>query len=200
VAVGRFVTVGLMVLAGIAALWLENAMQAFQILLQIGAGTGLIFLLRWYWWRINAWGEIAAMVISFLVAVYFHFGHAQLGFALPTPSVALVIGVFITTLGWLMVTLLTPPTELSKLQSFYDLIHPAPVGWRRAVDVSRRPPNGQNIAAGFIAWFLGCVAVYSVLFGTGYLLYGQTTVGLACLAVATTAALCLWRTVPKVSI
>lgn len=72
-----------MVLAGIVALWLENAMQAFQILLQVGAGTGLIFLLRWYWWRINAWGEIAAMIISFLVAVYFHVGHAHLGFCFP---------------------------------------------------------------------------------------------------------------------
>src|SRR5262249_31996285 len=61
--------------------WLRNAMQAFQILLQIGAGTGLIFLLRWYWWRINAWGEIAAMVLSFLIAAYLHFGHARLGFA-----------------------------------------------------------------------------------------------------------------------
>jgi SSS family solute:Na+ symporter len=200
VAVGRLVTVGLMVLAGIVALWLESAMQAFQILLQIGAGTGLIFLLRWYWWRINAWGEIAAMVISFLVAVYFHVGHAQLGFALPTPSVVLVIGVSITTLGWLTVTLLTPPTEAAKLQSFYDLTHPAPRGWRRAVNVIGRRPADQSLAAGFLAWFLGCLAVYSVLFATGYLLYGQTAIGLVCLAVAIAAALWLWRTIPKVSI
>jgi SSS family solute:Na+ symporter len=72
--VGRGVTVALMLLACLVALWLRNAMQAFQILLQIGAGTGLIFLLRWYWWRINAWGEIAAMVLSFLIAAYLHFG------------------------------------------------------------------------------------------------------------------------------
>ena len=75
---GRGVTVALMLLACLMALWLRNAMQAFQILLQIGAGTGLIFLLRWYWWRINAWGEIAAMVLSFLITAYLHFGHARL--------------------------------------------------------------------------------------------------------------------------
>jgi solute:Na+ symporter, SSS family len=200
VAVGRVVTVGLMVLAGIVALWLENAMQAFQILLQVGAGTGLIFLLRWYWWRINAWSEIAAMVISFLVAAYFHVGHAQLGFELPIPSVALVLGVLITSLGWLTVTFATPPTDHAKLQSFYDLIHPAPWGWRRAVDVSCRPPTNEGLAAGFLAWFLGCFTVYAVLFGTGYLLYGQTTTGFACLVVAGAAAFGLWRTIPKVSI
>jgi Na+/proline symporter len=88
--VGRGVTVALMILAALVALWLKNAMQAFQILLQIGAGTGLIFLLRWYWWRINAWGEIAAMVISFLLAAYLHFGHARLGFAPLHPTAALV--------------------------------------------------------------------------------------------------------------
>ena len=109
--VGRGVTVVLMLLAAIVALWLHNAMQAFTILLQIGAGTGLIFLLRWYWWRINAWGEIAAMVISFLLALYLHFGHARLGFVPLHPTVALLIGVLLTTVGWLAVTLMTPPTD-----------------------------------------------------------------------------------------
>ena len=102
----RAVTFALMILAALVALWLDHAMQAFQILLQIGAGTGLIFLLRWFWWRINAWGEIAAMVISFLVAVYLHFGHARLGFAPLDPTAALVLGVMVTTVGWLAVTLL----------------------------------------------------------------------------------------------
>src|SRR5262245_56386749 len=89
--VGRGVTFVLMVLAALVALWLDHAMQAFQILLQIGAGTGLIFLLRWYWWRINAWSEIAAMLISFLLAVYLEFGHTRLGFAPLDPSTALVV-------------------------------------------------------------------------------------------------------------
>src|SRR4029078_6412078 len=106
--VGRAVTFALMILAALLAPCLDPAMQAFQILLQIGAGTGLIFLLRWFWWRINAWGEIAAMAISFLLALYLHFGHARLGFAPLHPALALTIGVAVTTVGWLAVTLVTP--------------------------------------------------------------------------------------------
>jgi len=196
--VGRGVTVALMSLAALVALWLDHAMQAFQILLQIGAGTGLIFLLRWYWWRINAWGEIAAMLISFLLAVYLHFGHARLGFAPLHPTVALVIGVMVTTFGWLAVTFLTPPTDRAVLQSFYDRIRPAPAGWRRAVDTSGREDGGGDIAASFLAWFLGCVAVYATLFGTGYLLYGRLELGLLCAAIAVASAYALGRVIPKV--
>jgi translation initiation factor IF-1 len=185
VTVGRAITVVSMLLACLVALWLENAMQAFQILLQIGAGTGLIFLLRWFWWRINAWGEIAAMAISFLVALYVQFGHTRLGFAPPDPTIALVMGVLITTLGWLAVTLATPATDRATLQSFYDRIRPAPLGWRRGVDTSGYSEASDNPAAGFLATFLGCLFVYATLFGTGYLLYGHAPLGLGCLAVAT---------------
>ncbi len=196
--VGRAVTVGLMVLAALVALWLDHAMQAFQILLQIGAGTGLIFLLRWYWWRINAWSEIAAMVISLLVAVYLHLGHARLGFAPIEPASALLIGVAVTTVTWLAVTFLTPPTDRAVLQSFYDKIRPAPAGWRRAVDTSGGTHAAGDIAAAFLAWFLGCVAVYAALFGTGYLLYGRLEIGLACAAIAVLSAYALSRVIPRI--
>lgn len=196
--IGRAVTFGLMVLAALVSLWLDHAMQAFQILLQIGAGTGLIFLLRWYWWRINAWSEIAAMLISFLFAVYLHLGHTRLGFTPIDPALALVIGVGVTTVTWLAVTFLTPPTDRAVLQSFYDRIRPAPAGWRRAVDTSGGRDLGGSIAAGFLAWFLGCVAVYAALFGTGYLLYGRMALGLACVAIAIVSAYILGRVIPKV--
>ena len=196
--VGRVVTFGLMIFAALVALWLDHAMQAFQILLQIGAGTGLIFLLRWFWWRINAWSEIAAMLISFLLAVYLHFGHARLGFAPIEPTSALVIGVMVTTFGWLAVTFLTPPTDRAVLQSFYDRIRPAPAGWRRAVDTSGRKDAGGDVAAAFLAWFLGCVAVYAALFATGYLLYGRLEIGLLCAAIAVASAYALGRVIPKV--
>ena len=196
--VGRAVTVGLMVLAALVALWLDHAMQAFQILLQIGAGTGLIFLLRWFWWRINAWSEIAAMLVSFLFALYLHLGHVRLGFAPIDPALALVIGVGVTTVTWLAVTVLTPPTDRAVLQSFYDRIRPYPAGWRRAVDTGRGGQAGGDIAASLLAWFLGCVAVYAALFATGYLLYGRLTVGLACAAVAVLSAFALSRVIPRV--
>jgi Na+/proline symporter len=196
--VGRGVTLGLMILAGLVALWLDHAMQAFQILLQIGAGTGLIFLLRWFWWRINAWGEIAAMLLSFLIAVYLHLVHARLGFAPLDPAAALVIGVALTTAGWLAVTFLTPPTDRAVLQCFYDHIRPYPAGWRRAVDTSRTGEGADDIAASFLAWFLGCVAVYASLFATGYLLYGRLELGLLCAVIAITSACALWRVIPRI--
>jgi SSS family solute:Na+ symporter len=196
--IGRLVTLGLMVLAALVALGLDHAMQAFQILLQIGAGTGLIFLLRWFWWRINAWGEIAAMLISFLIAIYLHVVHARLGFVPLDPTLALLIGVAMTTGGWLMVMLLTPPTDRAVLQAFYDRIRPAPSGWRGAVDTRCGEGQSEDIAASFLAWFLGCVAVYAALFATGYLLYGRLQMGLLCVVIAAFAGYALWRVVPKV--
>jgi SSS family solute:Na+ symporter len=105
--------------------------------------------------------------------------------------------VMATTLGWLAVTLLTPPTDRAVLQSFYDKIRPAPAGWRRAVDTSGGEDAG-NIAASFLAWFLGCLFVYATLFGTGYLLYGRLEIGLLCAAVAIAAAYGLRQVIPKI--
>jgi hypothetical protein len=137
------------------------------------------------------------MVISFLVAVYVHFGHMRLGFTLPNPVAALAAGVFITTFGWLSVTLLTPPTDRATLQAFYDRIRPAPRGWRHAVNTKDEVGSSENPAAGFLAWFLGCVTVYAALFATGYLLYGHTEIGLLCVVVTGASAYALQRTIPK---
>ncbi|UCG86358.1 MAG: Na+:solute symporter [Gemmatimonadota bacterium] len=197
VAVGRAATVLLIILACVIALWLENAMQAFQILLQIGAGTGLIFLLRWFWWRINAWSEISAMVISFAVAVYFQFIHEAIGFAPIHPSLMLVIGVAVTSVTWLTVTLLTPPTQADTLQQFYDKIRPMGRGWGKVVQVTRSSES-ESASAAFLCWFLGCLVVYGVLFGTGYFIYGAVTWGLLCAVIVVTAAFGLFNTLPKV--
>jgi Na+/proline symporter len=195
VRVARLSTVLLIILAGIVSLWLENALQAFQILLQIGAGTGLIFLLRWFWWRINAWSELAAMVISFLVVVYFQFGHEALGFAPVHPSLMLVLGVAVTTVGWLAVTWLTPPTDRATLQAFYDRIRPFNRGWRSAV---RTTEDEGSFTAALLSWFLGCVFVYAALFGTGYFLYGSPLPGVVFLLVVVAAAVGIFRNLPRV--
>ena len=183
VTVGRIVTVFLIALACAVSLWLQHSSQAFQILLQIGAGTGLIFLLRWFWWRINAWSELAGMVISFLVALYFTFVHRALGFAPLDSTVELVIGVAITTVGWLVVTFATPPTDRATLQSFYDRIRPMGPGWRAAVQTQPGHP-GESVSAAFLCWFLGVGVIYTALFGTGYLLYGKLVAAIVCLAAA----------------
>ena len=197
VRVGRAVTVGLIALASALSLWLQNSYQAFQILLQIGAGTGLIFLLRWFWWRINAWSEIAGMVISFVIAVYFQFVHRALGLPPLAPTLQLVIGIAITTVGWLAVTFATPPTDRATLQTFYDRIRPMGPGWNGAV--TTRPPNPrESVTAAFLCWFLGCAVIYAALFGTGYVLYGKLLPGIVCLVTASAAAWGLFRTLPRV--
>ncbi|UCC72532.1 MAG: Na+:solute symporter [Gemmatimonadota bacterium] len=195
VRVGRISTVILIVLAGIVSLWLENALQAFQILLQIGAGTGLIFLLRWFWWRVNAWSELSAMIISFLVAVYFTLVREPLGFPTLHPSLKLVLGVAITTVVWLTVTLLTPPTDKATLQAFYDRIRPFNRGWRRAVQTG---PTEGSLTAALVCWFLGSLVVYAALFGTGFLLYGRASLAAACFVVVVLAGAGLFRKLPLV--
>lgn len=200
VQVGRAATLGLVVLASVVALWLENALQAFQILLQIGAGTGLVFLLRWFWWRINAWSELAAMVVSFFVALWFQFWHEAAGFAPMAPHVQLVVGVAITTVAWVAVTFLTPPARVETLQSFYDHIRPMGPGWRGAGIALGERDLSESPSAAFLAWFLGCLTIYAALFGTGYLLYGSLAVGGACLAVAAAAAWGVLRVLPRVGL
>lgn len=200
VTIGRIATIGLIVLAGAVSLWLENALQAFQILLQIGAGTGLVFLLRWFWWRINAWSEITAMILSFLVAVYFQFVHEALGFVAIDPSLQLVFGVVVTSIGWLTVTFMTAPAADETLRSFHRLIQPMGPGWRGAGLDLESDLEGESPTAAFLAWFLACVVVYGTLFGTGYALYGRGALATACLVVAGAAALGVLRALPKVGL
>ena len=194
VRVGRITTVVLIVLAGAVSLWLENALQAFQILLQIGAGTGLVFLLRWFWWRINAWSELAAMVVSFLVAVYFQFVHVALGFLPMDPSIQLVVGVIVTSIAWIAVTLMTAPADAATLRSFHGLIRPMGPGWRGAGLELEADPQADSPTAALLSWFLGCVVVYGALLGTGYTLYGRGGPAALCLLAAAAAAVGLWRT------
>ena len=197
VTVGRLSTVMLIILAGIISLWLENAYQAFQILLQIGAGTGLIFLLRWFWWRINAWSEISAMIISFCVVCYFQFIHERLGFAALHPTVMLISGIAVTTVVWVAVTMLTAPTDRATLQAFYDKIQPFGKGWRNVVDTKPRDTE-ESLSASLICWFLGCVVVYGTLFGTGYFIYGQALAGYGCAVMVVSAGVGLFKTLPRV--
>ena len=167
-----------MLFAGIFALLLQNALQAFQILLQIGAGTGLIFILRWFWWRINAYSEISAMIISFLVAIYFELIHPALGFTPLGSGTQLVTGVGITTLVWVVVTFLTPATDDATLIKFYKLVHPGGPGWKRILaktDDSELNQASWDVPQGILAMLLGTIAIYSALFATGAWIYSDYT-------------------------
>lgn len=199
---GRLSTVALMAAGGAVALMLDTAGQGFQLLLQIGAGTGLIFLLRWFWYRVNVWSELAGMTISFLVAVYFAWIHGALGFEPVAAQLQLVAGVAVTTAGWLAVTFATPPEDRATLQRFYDKIRPLGRGWRRVVDAGGAVAEGDgdprsSVTAAFLAWFLGCVLVYGALFGTGYLLYGQPAAAALALGASVVAGAWLFRVLPR---
>ena len=175
---GRVVTVILMILAGAIALMMDNAKQVFDYIVLVGAGTGLIFILRWFWWRINAYSEIAAMVISFVVALMLKMevfgkmaGHKQL-----------LIGVSVTTIGWLLVTFLTRPTDQKTLVNFYKKIQPAKVGWMPVIEdgLKRQTIQTSDVQTGklpiqILCLFLGSIMVYAALFCVGYWLYGQTS-------------------------
>jgi len=204
VLVGRISTAVLMGISAAVALWMESALQVFNILLQIGAGTGLLFILRWFWWRINAFSELTAMIVSFLVAVYFQFIHDRL-FDLPLNDwEKLCIGVGITTFSWVLVTFLTLPADESKLRSFYRLVKPGGPGWTYIVGRARADGDlidegeGQwSVPAGVLCMVFGCLGVYGALFATGYFIYGNTVPALIVSGVSVASFLVLtrlWRT------
>ncbi|WP_116105209.1 sodium:solute symporter family protein [Lewinella sp. IMCC34191] len=177
VLIGRISTVLLMVLAAILALALSNALQAFSILLQIGAGTGLIFILRWFWWRINAYTEIAGMFISFAVALFLEFAWVPIGLPELAGHERLLLGIAITTVGWLAVTFATRPTDMATLTNFYTTTRPGGPGWQPVV--TQLPERTDTQADGqlplrILAMLIGAITVYSVLFATGFYLYGRT--------------------------
>jgi SSS family solute:Na+ symporter len=200
VALGRISTVALMILAALLALALSNALQAFNIILQIGAGTGLIFILRWFWWRINAWTEIAAMIVSFIVALVF-----EIGFPDTANHLKLLTGIGITTSAWLLVTFLTEPTEQGVALRFFQLIRPHAHGWRPVVEraVQDGELNMEDVKPGklpleLLCMLAGVVMVYSALFAAGFFIYGDPAKGGFGAIITTAAGVFLWRTWSKV--
>lgn len=201
VRVGQISTVVLMVISALVALQLSNALQAFQILLQIGAGTGLLFILRWFWWRVNALSEVTAMVVSFIIAVYFQFIHAHV---LPEVELAqwqkLTMGVGITTISWVLVAVFTRPAEEQVLRDFCRLVNAGGWGWDRVFKKAAEEGKpikpeapAENIPAGLLCMVLGCLAVYGSLFATGAWLYGNVPLGLALTSIAVVSIAVLIR-------
>jgi Na+/proline symporter len=169
--VSRGVTVGLMVACGAFTLLLSTASEAFQLLLSVGAGTGLIYLLRWFWWRINAWSEIAAMISSFVIALGLFI--ARKNGASISESAALIYSVAATTIVWVGVTLVTPPTDDATLARFYEKTRPMGPGWARVRRATNLPPSPDSFASAILGWTSGVTFVYAGLFGTGSLIYGR---------------------------
>jgi Na+/proline symporter len=190
---GRISTLLTMVAAALLGLWLSNALQVFRLILQMAAGTGLVFLLRWFWWRINAFSEITALVVALLVGVrleFFSFKELSSWEKLLTGAIfgpqdmsdwqKLVTSVIITTMAWLVVTFLTRPTDEATLRRFCRLIRPGGPGWaavmRRAVaegQLAEEARQPWNVPMEIVCMLIGCAAVYSALIATGYWIYGN---------------------------
>jgi solute:Na+ symporter, SSS family len=199
VRVGQISTVVLMIVAGVLALFLESALGSFNILLQIGAGTGLIFILRWFWWRINAAGELAAMTISFVVALFFEIAYKPLGLPDLESWQKLVIGVAVTTVGWLAVVLLTKPDDEATLLNFVKIAKPGGAGWKRFMTTANEPIIGDlaqhatKVPQGIVAMIYGSVAIYSLLMATGYWIYADIKTASLLTLLGTVASVLLFR-------
>lgn len=193
--VGRLITVLMMLAGAIVALELENAKKAFDLVVLLGAGTGLIYILRWFWWRINAFTEIAAMVVSFIIAYYFtveyegDFSNVQ----------KLVINLVVTTIAWLLATFLTRPTDEKVLVDFYNKIKPLSIGWNSVIASNNLKPTEERYLPKFQSMIMGVILVYAILFGMGYALYGQWNYAIIALAVSVFAALRIVRNWKAVS-
>ncbi|MDF4220313.1 Na+:solute symporter [Maribacter sp. M208] len=187
VAVGRISTIVLMLFSAALALLLQNALQLFDILLAFGAGTGLIFILRWFWWRINAWSEITAMFASGIISIILkltpvgaYLFATETG-VLPDWSEYIFI-VVVTTVIWLVATFMTQPESNDTLRSFYKKIQPGGPGWSKVVaDANKdaveivKDKEKWSVPAGVTAMLLGVILIYSIMFATGYWIYGRTT-------------------------
>jgi Na+/proline symporter len=176
VKVGRIATVGLYVFAALLSLTLQSSQEAFEVLISIGAGTGLLYLLRWFWWRINAWTEVVAMISSFAISVVF-FVMRKTGHALPFAHTVLY-SVALTTFCWLVAAYLTPPTSRERLISFYRKVHPSGPGWRvireaAGITEAEGALESDRMGQATIGWIAGCLTIWSSLFATGNFLYGR---------------------------
>ncbi len=195
VMVGRVVTALLMVLAALMTYALETARQSFELLMSVGAGTGLLYLLRWYWWRINAWSEIVAMVGSFGIAIGF-FIATKNGANIPSHHV-LLMTVGVTTVLWVAATFISTPTDRNVLISFYKLVKPAGPGWKQIRAESGVTGTPDKLVDALLGWVLGCAAVYGALFGAGSFLYGWIPQGIMWTSLFVISTIGLWKLMPR---
>ena len=178
--VARFFTVISMALGTALGLALKDATQVFNLLLLLGAGTGLIYILRWFWWRINAQTEIIAMIFSLIIACYLTFVHDNMGFLPLEPWMKTVSGAVLTTFVWVISTYLTPPSDDKTLRNFYRLIKPAGPGWNMVIKkaaLDNEPietiSHKDELPLGILLMVIGSVTVYGALFASGNWIYGD---------------------------
>ena len=199
---GRLATVLLFVCSSALVFALDNAKQSFNLILQIGAGTGLLYLMRWFWWRVTAWCEIVAMCSSFGISVAFLILEKN-GVFIGTYQ-QLLFTIAFTTVCWITTAYFGPPTDAAVLISFYQKVHPFGPGWRRVREKAGISPaqaaawsQNENIPLSLLGWSTGCAMIWSALFAVGNFLYGRMDYALALLAIFVVTGSVLIRVVNR---
>ena len=212
VTMGRIATVFLMIFAGTLSLTiLDNATQAFNILLLTGAGSGAVYIMRWFWWRINAITEIVTMIVATIVALILVLLIEDQKVAtsiLDGFTVKLLITVSIVTISWILTTLITKPERTAVLRAFYKLTLPGGPGWKKVVDAAIADGDSCDDGHG-VTWhmpkqvllvFIGCISIYTSLFGIGGLVYGNIRLGIGLLILSSICAYLLFRIMAKLNL
>jgi len=193
VLVSRLATILIVIFGALATMMMDTISGAWKFLMAIGAGTGLVYILRWYWWRINAWSEISAMSASFIISILL-----QTGFGLSSDdpeqfSLLMIITVIGSTITWLLVTLLTGPEQESLLVSFYERVKPAGRLWQKIQRKYQLEISKDSIGLSLKAWIIGIIFIYSFLFAAGNFFFGGMWIGIILLSISAGCAIILWK-------
>jgi len=193
VTVSKWATAFLAVLGAAVSLVMQSVSGAWEFLLGVGAGTGAVYLLRWYWWRINAWSEVSAMSAAAMMTVVLRTSVHLSGSQAIVFAKSILITVAVTSLVWLIVTFLTKPEPDSKLLEFYRRVRPSAAGWKHIAALAPEIPATHDGWYNFMDWLLGCLMVYMALFGIGKLLLGSVGLGLSFLAISAASGYLIYR-------
>jgi len=192
VVAAKLLTAFLAILGAAVSLVMTSVAGAWELLLGVGAGTGAVYLLRWYWWRVNAWSEVSAMSAAAITSVLLHTVIHIQGNQAVVFAKSILVTVAVTSFVWLAVTYLTPPEPESKLLQFYRRVRPGVAGWKPVARLAPEVPASRDGWYNFMDWLLGCLMVYMILFGIGELLLRSTGRGILFLAIAAIAGYAIY--------
>ena len=194
--ISKIFTIMLVLVSGYVAGQLRSISEGWQIVLNLGIGTGAVYILRWYWWRINAWSEIVAMIVAAAVTLVLSrvsfTGNSAVVFAKSSLITALC-----TTAAWVVATFLTPAEPEERLLQFYRRVHPAVYGWKRIARQAPELVEVRDLSANALNWVMGCLLIYSSLFGLGKIIFGDWLTGIILLAIAAGAGYLIFWTLGR---